>query len=223
MFLLFVFKTLTLSPVSLYISYPYLTRCTRSFLTSPDDAPEFRTENLWKIIPFFPTQPWLPVFLVFITRDAYLRYYSEGKISSKTNPCSLSLRNWGITRTEWLKPRLRFPATACVMPVTVNRVRDESKAGKCISLCQTRALFTWRQMMTHMIPYRRIEHTVRDVTHILTGVAPLKITRQKHFWNKRWVTRPAFGKFGLILIYYPSFEGGRFISFIIRSQLRAEI
>ncbi len=25
---------------------------TRNFLTSPDDAPEFRTENLWKIIPF---------------------------------------------------------------------------------------------------------------------------------------------------------------------------
>ncbi len=32
---------------------------------------------------FFPTQPWLPVFLVFITRDAYLRYYSYFKTFSK--------------------------------------------------------------------------------------------------------------------------------------------
>ncbi len=42
------------SSLSLYISYHYSTRCTRNFLTSPDDAPEFRTENLWKIILFFP-------------------------------------------------------------------------------------------------------------------------------------------------------------------------
>ncbi len=37
---------LTLSPVSLYIyNTQAFARCTRNFLTSPDDAPEFRMEN----------------------------------------------------------------------------------------------------------------------------------------------------------------------------------
>ncbi len=40
------------SSLSLYISNPRLARCTSNFLTSPDEAPEFRTENLWTIKPF---------------------------------------------------------------------------------------------------------------------------------------------------------------------------
>ncbi len=49
MVLLFVVITLTLSAVSIYIFYPRLACCTRNFLPSPDDVPEFRTENLWTI------------------------------------------------------------------------------------------------------------------------------------------------------------------------------
>ncbi len=78
MFLLFVFITLTLSPVSIYIIlYPPYTQfpnVTWRRAGVPD-------RKFVKNYTFFPTQPWLPVFLVFITRDAYLRYCSWNCIS----------------------------------------------------------------------------------------------------------------------------------------------
>ncbi len=95
---------------------------TRNFLTSPDDAPEFRTENLWKIIPFSETQPWLPVFLVFITRDAYLHYYSYHE---RYTPKKLLSRS----NSRQFKHALHISGVFIVFSVLVVRVVPENACG----------------------------------------------------------------------------------------------
>ncbi len=97
MFLLFVVIILALSPVSLYISYPRLARCTRNYLTSPDDAPEFRTDNLWKKLclsrrsldfkSFWYLSLGMPIFAIIRDRRWLLlalngRYHLRGQFSA---------------------------------------------------------------------------------------------------------------------------------------------
>ncbi len=99
------------SSLSMYYT-PALSVVQDFSLTSPDDALVFRIENSRKINLFFPTQPRIPVFLVFSTRDVHLCYYSARGCTNKGVEMPISV-NTGVGAEVMLAQTLETGGGGC--------------------------------------------------------------------------------------------------------------